>query len=213
MKRSSRPLLTSVGPRHTQQAKKGPMPSFANFGTHGNGPGCLVPARSFGGVPVGNVSDRNCSHLECSHRNNLYVPTCTKGALSRECLCYSGGFSGNAAAACASMSDRSIVPPRSGGAPPRTAEAPQPLALLWCPPPMSPEAPRLPTTCRRFGSLDPLRTHSLRQDSGVPLRPCTLLRRPLGLCWPMFPMGAQVSFFPLAGGVEPSRRLSPSLFC
>ena len=34
--------MTNVGPRHTQQARKGPIPSFANFGTHGNGPGCLV---------------------------------------------------------------------------------------------------------------------------------------------------------------------------
>ena len=77
-KRSNKKLSTNVGPRHTQQARKGPIPSFANFGTHGNGCGCLVPARCSGGVNVGNVPDEKCSHLECSRRKNLYVQTCTK---------------------------------------------------------------------------------------------------------------------------------------
>ena len=39
--------------------------------------------RSLQGVPVvfqhEIVPDQNCSHLECSRRNNLYVQTCTKG--------------------------------------------------------------------------------------------------------------------------------------
>ena len=86
-KRSSSPLLTNIGPRHTQQARKGPIPSFANFETHGNGLGCLVPARCSGGVSVGNVPDQNCSHLECSRRNNLYVQTCTKGGRAGLTMC------------------------------------------------------------------------------------------------------------------------------
>ena len=39
----------------------------------------LVPTTCSNGVPVGNVPDQNCSHLECSGQNNLYVQTCTKG--------------------------------------------------------------------------------------------------------------------------------------
>ena len=72
-------LLTNAGPRHTQQARKGPIPSFANFGTHGNGPCCVVRARCSGGVPVGNVPDQNCSHLECSRRNKFYVQNVYQG--------------------------------------------------------------------------------------------------------------------------------------
>ena len=78
-KRSNSPLSTNVGPRRTQQARVGPIPSFANFGTHGNRPSCLVPASCSSGVPVGNVPDQNFCHLECSRRNNSYVQTCTEG--------------------------------------------------------------------------------------------------------------------------------------
>ena len=86
-KRSSMPLLTNRGPRHTQQARKGPIPSFANLETHGNGVGCPVFARCSGGVLVGNFLDQNRSHLECSRRNNLYVQTCTKGHGSGDLSC------------------------------------------------------------------------------------------------------------------------------
>ena len=73
------PILTNVGPRHNQPARKGPITLFANFRTHGIRPSYLVPATCSGGVLVGNVPDQSCSHLECSRRNNLYVQTCTKG--------------------------------------------------------------------------------------------------------------------------------------
>ena len=68
--------MTNVGPRHTRQARRGPIPELANFATNCIGPSCRVPAIRSGGVLVGNVPGRNCSHLEPFHRNNLYVQTC-----------------------------------------------------------------------------------------------------------------------------------------
>ena len=75
----SQAVTTQTSPEHAQHARKGRKTSFASFENYGDTPGYLVPIACSGCVPVGNVTDQNCSHLECCHRNNLYVQTCTKG--------------------------------------------------------------------------------------------------------------------------------------
>ena len=75
----SQAVTTQTSPEHAHHARKGRRTSFARLGNHGDTLGYLVPTACSGGVPVGNVLDQNCSHLECSRRNNLYVQTSTRG--------------------------------------------------------------------------------------------------------------------------------------
>ena len=80
MKRTSRPVLTNLGPRQTPGSNKQEKDQNHHLQTSE-----LMATNLFiwtvqpGGVPVGNVLDQKCSHLEWSRRNNHDVQTCTKG--------------------------------------------------------------------------------------------------------------------------------------